>query len=120
MQASTLARQQEEIVRELFKMEAKIVNTQAGKPEFMPENAIQLVPPGQPHGEAVQAEVERYLADAVSSVMGQGPPPTAPPIHPVGRPKTRQFEGPIPGGQAKDSMRQSGQELGLNKIGLGG
>lgn len=119
-QAQTQQRQQEELIRELLKIEGKIVNTQAGKPEFMPEGSVMVSDPAQPHAEAVQQQVEFYLGGAVESLLGQAPPPTVPPIHPVGRPKQAQFEGPIPGGKQQDSMRSFGQDMGPNGTGMAG
>lgn len=119
-QAQTQARQQEELIRELLKIEGKILNTQAGKPEFMPENSTVLSDPAQPHAEAIQNQMEYYLGDAVESLMGVAPPPTVPPIHPVGQPKKSPFAGPVPGGQFSDSQRSMGQDMGMNKLGPSG
>ena len=119
-QAQTSARQQEELIKELLKIEGKLVSTQAGKPEFMPEGSTIISDQGQPHAEAIQKQIEFYLGDAVQSVMGQAPPPAVPPIHPVGGPKKAQFEGPIPGGKQQDSMRGLAQDMGPNGTGLAG
>lgn len=119
-QANRLAAQQEELVRELLKMEGKILNTQAGKPEFRPENSTMISDPAQPHAEAVQAQMEQYLGDTVESILGVAPPTTTPPIHPVGRPRSDKLEGEIPGVQAKDMSRMTGQDLGMNSMGMGG
>lgn len=119
-QAAREAAQQEELIRELLKMEGKILNTQAGKPEFRPENSVSIAEPAQPHAEAVQRQVEEYLGGAVESVLGVAPAPVVPPIHPVGRPKKSQFEGPIPGGEGKDSMRGFAQDMGANGLGTAG
>jgi hypothetical protein len=119
-QAQTQARQQEELIRELLKIEGKILNTQAGKPEFRPTMSTMISDPAQPHAESVQGQVEYYLGNAVENLMGSAPPPTVAPIHPVGQPKTGQFEGPIPGGKPNDSMRATGQDMGTNSIGKAG
>jgi len=119
-QSATQSRQQEELIRELLKIEGKVLNTQAGKPEFRPENSTMISDAGQPHAEAVQQQMEYYLGSAVENLMGSAPPPTVAPIHPVGHPKTKQFEGPIPGGQARDSQRSLGQDMGMNSLGLAG
>ncbi len=119
-QSATQARQQEELIKELFKMEAKMVNTQLGKPEFRPENSTLISDPTQPHGEAIQQQVEQYLGNAVEAVMGYAPTPVTPPIHPVGQPKKAQFEGPIPGGKGQDTMRSMGQDMGPNGMGTAG
>jgi hypothetical protein len=120
MQAQIQQRQQEELIKELLKIEGKIVNTQVGKPEFMPEGSKIISDQVQSHGEAVQDQIEAYLGGAVESVLGVAPPPTVPPVHPVGQPKKSQFEGPIPGGQQRDSMRGTGQDMGMNKVGMSG
>jgi hypothetical protein len=120
MQQQNLARQQEELIRELLKLEGKAMNTQLGKPEFRPEGSVMIADPGQPHGEAVQQQVEAYLGQAVESVLGVAPPPTVAPIHPVGQPKKSGFEGPIPGGQQRDMMRATGQDMGTNSTGQAG
>lgn len=112
--------QQEELIRELLKIEGKAIVAQVGKPEFRPGNSVMISQPSQSHGEAVQAEIEKYLGDAAEYIMGQSPAPSTPPIHPVGRPKTQQFEGPIPGGNISDTERSFGQEMGKNGIGLAG
>jgi len=119
-QNANTARQQEELIKELIKLESKAVVAQLGKPEFRPENSTVIADPSQPHGEAVQQQVEAYLGQAVESVLGVAPPPTVPPIHPVGQPKKSQFEGPIPGGQYSDAQRSFGQDMGLNKLGPSG
>ena len=119
-QAQTQARQQEELIRELLKIEGKLVTTQAGKPEFMPINSKMISDPAQPHAEAIQDQVEYYLGNAVENLMGSAPPPTVAPIHPVGQPKTGAFEGPIPGGQFSDQQRSLGQDMGMNKLGPSG
>ncbi len=119
-QSATQSRQQEELIRELLKIEGKVLNTQAGKPEFRPENSTMISDAAQPHAEAVQSQMEYYLGSAVENLMGSAPPPTVAPIHPVGHPKTKQFEGPIPGGQERDSQRSLGQDMGMNSLGLAG
>lgn len=121
-QAAQSSQQQEELIRELLKIEGKALVAQVGKPEFRPTQSVMISDPGQPHGEAIQREVEKYLGDAVEYVMGSGggQPPSVPPIHPVGQPKTGQFEGPIPGGNAQDSERAFGQAMGKNSMGLAG
>jgi hypothetical protein len=111
---------QEELIRELLKIEGKAVVAQAGKPEFRPTQSVMISEPGQPHGEAVQAEIEKYLGQAVESIMGGAPAPTVPPIHPVGQPRSSQFEGPIPGGSETDAERSFGQAMGKNSLGLAG
>lgn len=119
-QQTTEARQQEELIKELLKIEGKAISTQLGKPEFRPLGSSMISDPGQPHGEAIQQQVEAYLGQAVESVLGAAPPPTVPPIHPVGQPKTGSFEGPVPGGQYSDSQRSFGQDMGMNKLGPSG
>jgi len=119
-QAQTQARQQEELIKELLKIEGKVLNTQAGKPEFRPTMSTMISDPAQPHAEAIQDQVEYYLGNAVENLMGSAPPPTVAPIHPEGQPKKSSFEGPIPGGQPRDSQRATGQNLGMNSIGMAG
>lgn len=119
-QAAQSSAQQEELIRELLKLEGKAMVAQVGKPEFRPTKSVMISEPGQSHGEAIQREVEAYLGQAVEAVMGQGQPPTVPPIHPVGQPKKSQFEGPIPGGAPSDSERSFGQNMGENGMGLAG
>lgn len=120
MEAQRSSAQQEELIRELLKIEGKAMVAQVGKPEFRPANSTMISAPGQSHGEAIQREVETYLGQAVEAVMGGGQPPSVPPIHPVGQPKTSQFEGPIPGGAPVDSERAFGQDMGKNGTGLAG
>jgi hypothetical protein len=119
-QAQTQARQQEELIRELLKIEGKVVTAQAGKPEFRPEASTMVSDPAQPHAEAIQQQMEYYLGNAVENLMGSAPPPTVAPIHPVGQPKKSPFAGPIPGGQFSDQQRSMGQDMGMNKLGPSG
>jgi hypothetical protein len=119
-QAANQSRQQEELIRELFKLEGKAVVAQVGKPEFRPANSTMIADPGQPHGEAIQQQVEQYLGGAVENILGVSPAPTVAPIHPVGQPKKSQFEGPIPGGADQDSERSFGQNMGANSLGTAG
>jgi hypothetical protein len=122
MQAQTASRQQEELLRELFKIEGKAVVEQIKKPEFMPEGSVTIAGPAQPHGEAIQKQIEEYLGGALESVLGQQPggPVGPPPIHSVGRPRSAQFEGPIPGVDQNNIDRGPSQAIGKNAMGMAG
>lgn len=119
-QSATQSRQQEELVRELLKIEGKAVVEQIKRPGFMPQNSEPTNDASAAHGRAIQGEVEKYLDDVVQSVMGTAPPPTVSPIHPVGRPRGSQFEGPIPGGTQENSERGFAQSMGANALGTAG
>lgn len=119
-QSATQARQQEELVKELLKMEGKAFVEQLKKPEFMPMGSVKTNSPNVAHGQAIQGQVEQYLGDVVESVMGFAPPPTTPPIHPVGKPRSANLNGPLPGGAAQDSERSEAQSMGKNGTGVGG
>jgi hypothetical protein len=78
----------------------------------------------------VQAEARAAAVDpeqAAKDVGGGGGGSAAPSRKPaqsgggkVGRPRTAQFEGTIPGGGKTSAARQFGQQLGANALGLGG
>lgn len=119
-QAANTSRQQEELVRELLKIEGKAVVEQIKKPGFMPQNSEKTNDPNIAHGNAIQTEIETYLDDVVKSVMGQAPPPAVSPIHPVGRPRSANLNGALPGGSEQDSERGMAQAMGANGNGKGG
>lgn len=119
-QSSNTARQQEELIRELLKMEGKAFVEQLKKPEFMPEGSQPTNSPNIAHGQAIQGEIETYLNDVVQSVMGQAPPPVVSPIHPVGKPRSTNLAGTLQGGAPQDSERSEAQSQGANFNGAGG
>jgi hypothetical protein len=103
---------QEELTRELLKMESKALPAalgQAGKPGIGDKIA----------GEArqVQEVVEQYLADTVDMVFPPHPPESG---RHVGRPAQSQHEGKIPGATGGEEMSSFAQAMGANALGTSG
>jgi len=112
---------QNELIQHLLKFETKAAIEQIKKPEFMPAKSIPAPTEQVKHGAAIQDIVENYLADTADQLFGfqPGTEPIRPPGREGGQRKS-QFEGTIPGGQAKDSERSFAQDMGANSLGTGG
>jgi hypothetical protein len=113
-QAQTMA----QIADHLLKFESKAAIEQIKKPEFRPVNSVSADDTSRKHGEAIQQEVEQFLANTSDQLFGTQPGNE--PIHPTGRRKQSQFEGQIPGGTQQDSERSFAQKMGSNSLGTSG
>jgi hypothetical protein len=117
-QAQQTAQTNQFLLDHLLKFESKAAIEQIKKPDFMPQNSQPAPRISQEHGEAIQNEVEEFLATQADQMFGSTP--GAEPIHPVGRKRQSAFEGSIPGGEQEDHMRGFSQDMGANKVGAGG
>jgi len=103
---------QEELIRELLKIEGKALPAalgQAGK-EGSGDQIAQ-------RAQKVQGVVEDYLAETMDSIFPPHPPETG---RHVGRPSQSQHEGQIPGGEGGTEMSSFAQHMGSNALGTAG
>lgn len=103
---------QEELTRELLKIEGKALPAalgQAGK-----EGSGDAI---AKRAQEVQQVVENYLQDTVDMVFPPHPPETG---RHVGRPAQSQHEGQIPGGSGGTEMSSFAQAMGANALGTAG
>ena len=113
-QAANTARQQEELIKELLKIEGKALPAALAKAE-----------PNQVTADArkTQVVIEEYLAQTAEQLLGQVPGDAA--ILPEtnrheGNQATSQFEGSIPGGDMSNHMGGFAQAMGANSLGTAG
>ncbi len=111
-QANKQAANQEELIRELLKIEAKTLPAAIGKkePNIVTADALKT-----------QEVIEQYLAETAESLLGEVPGDQAilPERH-EGRPSTSQMEGSIPGGSPGEDMSGIAQSMGANAMGTAG
>jgi len=113
-QNMTRMRQQEELIRELLKIEGKALPAAISKAE---PNTVTA------DAKKTQRVIEQYLAETAASLLGEVPADAAvlPGINrPEGNQATSQFEGEIPGGDMSNHMGGFAQAMGGNSLGTAG
>ena len=113
-QAATQARQQEEFIKELLKIEQKVLPAAIAKKD---PNTVTA------DAKKTMDVIDQYLAESAAATLGEVPADAG--VLPglnrhEGGQATSQFEGEIPGGDIGDHMRGFSQDMSANSLGTAG
>jgi hypothetical protein len=113
-QAATQSRQQEEFIKELLKIEQKVLPAAIAKKD---PNTVTA------DAKKTMDVIDQYLAESAAATLGEVPADAG--VLPglnrhEGGQATSQFEGEIPGGDIRDHMRGFAQDMSANSLGTAG